>query len=97
MDDRPFRFGPFLPVCENLQIATITRVEQDRTSLILSPRDLLLETKCTDRYGMEATTANRRVVACHNYLTILRLLRSICVGACLLWTVPAYATLTRSM
>ena len=26
-----------------------------------------------------------------NYLTILRLLRSICVGACLLWTVPAYA------
>ncbi len=24
-------------------------------------------------------------------LTILRLLRSICVGACLLWTVPAYA------
>ena len=26
-----------------------------------------------------------------NYLTILRLLRSICVGACLLWTVPANA------
>ena len=25
------------------------------------------------------------------YLTILRLLRSICVGACLLWTDPAYA------
>jgi hypothetical protein len=24
-------------------------------------------------------------------LTILRLLRNICVGACLLWTVPAYA------
>ena len=24
-------------------------------------------------------------------LTILHLLRSICVGVCLLWTVPAYA------
>ena len=41
--------------------------------------------------AMQISPDHPIVSAMRNYLTILRLLHSLCVGPCLLWTVPAYA------